>query len=108
MSDTFYSYDTENPLSPVIEWEKFDPEDRKFISIRQKKDHKEVMYLIREPENITVGALFFTKSPTEAENARRTSILSRMSEIKRTRAKLAAEMRKIKDEVDSWSLDNIK
>ena len=108
MRDTFYSYDTENPLAPVVEWEKFGPDGRKFISIRQKKAHKEVMYLIREPENTAVGALFFTKSPTDAENARRTSILLRMSEIKRTRAKLAAEMRKIKDEVASWSLDDTK
>lgn len=112
MSQTmFYSYDEEYPLRQVVVWEEVryfsgvNQEDN-YVYLQPTGDKKTMMKVFLPSLKCCVKGIIFTKSPSDAENGRRTAILSRMSQIKLTRAKLARELKKIRKEVNSWSLEN--
>ena len=99
---TFYSINKENPLEPVQKWDG-ELRDNKTESWYDIKSARNEVRLY-SPYRSAYCWEYYDDAET-AENARRMAILARFGEVRRERARLGREANRLKEEINSWSIN---
>lgn len=97
---TFYSINTDNVLEAVKEW-KVKAGGYDGIGCHYDIQSEQNNVRLYSPYKRAYCWQYYD-SAEEAENARRMAILAKYGDIKRERARLYSEMRKLRDVINSW------